>query len=68
MELADIRLQNALLLRDHFGRKWRAEGDERARTLDTSFGSLGTGRIKTTIGVANASCITSEKSCDPSRC
>lgn len=40
MELADIRLQNTLLLRDHFGRKWRAEGDERARTVETSFASL----------------------------
>jgi hypothetical protein len=40
MELADVRLQNTLLLRDHFGRKWRAEGDERARTLETSFANL----------------------------
>lgn len=40
MEIADVRLQNALLLRDHFGRKWRAEGDERARTLETSFAGL----------------------------
>jgi hypothetical protein len=40
MELADIRLQNTLLLRDHFGRKWRAEGDARARTLETSFAAL----------------------------
>lgn len=40
MELADIRLQNALLLRDHFLRKWRAEGDERVRTAETSFAAL----------------------------
>lgn len=40
MELADVRLQNALLLRDHFLRKWRAEGDERARTVETSFANL----------------------------
>lgn len=40
MELADVRLHNTLLLRDHFGRKWRAEGDERARTLETSFANL----------------------------
>lgn len=40
MELAAIRLQNALMLRDHFGRKWRAEGDERARTTETSFAKL----------------------------
>lgn len=40
MELATVRLQNALLLRDHFGRKWRTEGDDRARTLETSFANL----------------------------
>ena len=40
MDLADIRLQNALLLRDHFVRRWRAEGDERARTAETSFARL----------------------------
>ena len=40
MDLADVRLQNTLVLRDHFSRKWRAEGDERARTLETSFANL----------------------------
>lgn len=40
MEFADIRLQNTLLLRDHFSRKWRAEGDDRARTVETSFAGL----------------------------
>jgi hypothetical protein len=40
MNLADIRLQNALLLRDHHVRKWRADGDERARTAETSFARL----------------------------
>ena len=40
MELAQVRLQNALLLRDHFGRRWRAEGDERGRSLETSFARL----------------------------
>jgi hypothetical protein len=40
MPLADIRLQNALLLRDHFARKWRAEDNERARSLETSFAKL----------------------------
>jgi hypothetical protein len=40
MEFADVRLQNTLLLRDHFSRKWRAEGDDRARTVETSFARL----------------------------
>jgi len=40
MEPAEVRLQNALLLRDHFVRKWRAEGDERARTVETSYANL----------------------------
>lgn len=40
MELADVRLQNTLLLRDHFARRWRAEGDERSRTVETSFANL----------------------------
>ena len=40
MQLADLRLRNALILRDHFARKWHAAGDERVRTLETSFAGL----------------------------
>lgn len=40
MDTADIRLRNALLLRDHHVRRWQAQGDERARTPESSFAEL----------------------------
>lgn len=38
--LATIRLQNALLLRDHFARRWRGDNDPRADTPERSFAEL----------------------------
>ncbi len=40
MDIADIRLRNALLLRDHFLRKWQADGDDRVATPERSFAAF----------------------------
>jgi hypothetical protein len=37
MDIADVRLKNTLLLRDHFGKAWRASNDPRASTVESSF-------------------------------